>query len=58
MIDTKDSVLLAQYLAGWKVDIEAEYADVNGDDAVDSRDMVLLMQYIANFEGIVLGKQN
>ncbi len=58
VIDTKDSVLLAQYLAGWKVDIEAEYADVNGDDAVDSRDMVLLMQYIANFEGIVLGKQN
>ncbi len=49
-IRTTDAVLLAQYLALWKVDISAEgmeAADVLHDGVVNSKDAVLLAQYLA-----------
>lgn len=53
VVDTKDSVLLAQYLARWdgvdKSSLAMEAADVNKDGAVDIKDAVLLAQYLAKW---------
>ncbi len=48
-IDGKDSVLLAQYLAGWGVGIYLSAADCNGDGYVNASDSVLLAQYLAGW---------
>ncbi|MBR3966144.1 MAG: peptidoglycan DD-metalloendopeptidase family protein [Clostridia bacterium] len=53
-IDTKDAVLLAQHLAGWKVDVDLDGADCNGDGEVDTKDAVLLAQYLAGWK-VTLG---
>lgn len=49
-INTKDAVLLAQYLAEWEVSIDKDAADCNGDGSVDTKDAVLLAQYLALWE--------
>ena len=49
-INTKDAVLLAQYLAEWQVSISADglaAADVYKDGKINSKDAVLLAQYLA-----------
>ena len=46
-INTKDAVLLAQYLAKWDVALNMNAADCNGDGAVEVKDAVLLAQYLA-----------
>ena len=53
-IDTKDAVLLAQYLAKWSVTINEGAADCNADGAVDTKDAVLLAQYLAKWD-VTLG---
>ena len=53
-IDSDDALLLAQYLANWKVTIVVENADVNGSGAIDSDDALLLAQYLANWK-VTLG---
>lgn len=54
LIDTKDAVLLAQYLAKWKVSVDMNAADCNGDGFVDTKDAVLLAQYLAKWN-VTLG---
>lgn len=55
VINSSDSVLLSQHLAGWSVDIDTDAADVNGDGTVNSSDSVLLSQYLAGWD-VKLGK--
>ncbi len=54
-IVTGDSILLAQYLAGWKVYINEPIADCNNDGKISGIDAVMLQQYIAGWD-IHLGK--
>ncbi|MBR6604231.1 MAG: Ig-like domain-containing protein [Clostridia bacterium] len=53
-IDTKDAVLLAQYLARWSVSVDMNAADCNADGFVDTKDAVLLAQYLARWD-VTLG---
>ena len=55
IIDTKDAVLLAQFLAKWDVEIDPISADCNGDGVLDTKDAVLLAQYLAKWD-VTLGK--
>lgn len=48
-IDIKDAVILAQYLAGWTVDIDEFASDCNADGTVDIKDAVLLAQFLAGW---------
>lgn len=54
VVDTKDSVGLAQYLAKWdsvdKTPLAMEAADTNKDGVVDIKDAVLLSQYLAKWD--------
>lgn len=54
VIDTKDAVLLAQYLAGWSVTPDLVACDCNVDGKIDTRDAVLLSQYLADWD-VTLG---
>ncbi|MBR3966549.1 MAG: hypothetical protein IKJ91_05695 [Clostridia bacterium] len=57
-VDTKDAVVLAQYLAGWDINpgVDEYYAaDVNFDGTVDTRDAVLLAQYLAQWNVTIGG---
>lgn len=48
-VDTKDAVLLAQYIANWKVDIDLNAADTNADGSITTKDAVLLAQSLAGW---------
>ena len=50
-VNTKDAVLLAQYLAGWQgLEIpKEENMDLNGDRDVNTKDAVLLAQKLAGW---------
>ncbi len=48
-IDTRDAVLIAQFLSKWNVSISLDAGDCNGDGCIDVRDAVLLAQFIANW---------
>lgn len=54
-INSMDAVLLAQYLAKWKVDPVLEACDTNADGEIGTRDVVLLAQYLAKWQ-VTLGK--
>lgn len=54
-VDTKDAVLLAQYLAKWEVEVDSSAADCNADGVVDTKDAVLLAQFLAKWD-VTLGK--
>ncbi|MBR6603833.1 MAG: acetylxylan esterase [Clostridia bacterium] len=54
-ITVADAVLLAQYLAGWEVEINADAADCNGDGEITVADAVLLAQYLAGWEVDLVG---
>jgi hypothetical protein len=58
-IDIKDSVKLAQYLAGWSSaalsPTEEKAADVYPDDLINVKDAVKLAQYLAKWPGVILG---
>ena len=53
-INAKDSVLLAQFLASWSVEMNESAADCNGDGTINAKDSVLLAQYLANWD-VTLG---
>lgn len=53
-INSKDAVLLAQYLAEWDVTIIEENADVNLSGSITVSDAVLLAQYLAEWN-VTLG---
>ena len=53
-VNGKDSILLAQYLAEWEVQINLNAADVNGDGRVNGKDSILLAQYLAEWD-VTLG---
>lgn len=44
-----DGVLLARYLAGWKVEIDLAAADIDGDGEVSDWDGVVLDRYLAGW---------
>ena len=50
IINAKDSVLLAQHLASWAVEMNKDAADCNGDGVINAKDSVLLAQYLANWD--------
>jgi subtilisin family serine protease len=57
-VNIADSVLLAQYLAGWDVSLSARQllgADTNADGTIDIRDAILLLQYLAGWSHVKLG---
>ena len=55
-VDSKDTVLIKKYLAGYSgLSIDKEAADVNGDSEVDSKDAVRLLRYLAGYD-VTLGK--
>ena len=56
LINAKDAVLLAQYLANWDVQINLLAADCNGDKEVNAKDAVLIAQYLANWDVTLGGK--
>ena len=53
-INSIDAVLLAQYIAGWDVELDGIAADCNGDGEINSIDAVLLAQFIAGWD-VTLG---
>lgn len=53
-INSIDAVLLAQYIAGWDVELDGMAADCNGDGDINSIDAVLLAQFIAGWD-VTLG---
>ncbi len=53
VVNGKDSVLLAQYLAEWDVSIDLDAADVNADGEVNGKDSVLLAQYLAEWDVVL-----
>ena len=55
VINTKDVILIAQFVAEWPVDICRAATDCNCDGVINTRDVLLLAQYIAEW-GVSLGK--
>mgnify|MGYP002626637085 CR=1 FL=1 len=53
VLDGRDLLRLARYIAGNAVAIQEKNADVNGDGAVDGRDLIRLARYLAG-EAIAL----
>ena len=52
-LDARDAVLLAQYLAKWKITVSENFsllADVTADGKVNAADAVLLAQYFAKWD--------
>ena len=47
MVDGRDILRLAKYLAGEGVEINEKAADVNADGSVDGRDLIRLARYLA-----------
>lgn len=54
IINGKDGILLAQFLAEWDVTINMNAADVNGDGTVNGKDGILLAQFLAEWD-VTLG---
>ncbi len=54
VVNSKDAVLLAQYLANWDIEIDELAADCNKDDQITAMDSVLLAQYLASWD-VTLG---
>ena len=54
-VNGRDSILLAQYMADWDVEIVFANADVNADGKVNGKDSILLAQYMADWD-VTLGK--
>ncbi len=56
-ITTKDTVKLAQYIAGWGIKLTADElaaADVHADGKINTKDAVKIAQFIAGWD-VVLG---
>jgi hypothetical protein len=55
-VDISDLSQLAQFIAGWSVEVDNAVADVDGNGAVDISDLSLLAQFIAGWS-VALGPQ-
>ena len=55
-VNSRDVILLRQYIAGWDVEIDPAAANVNGDPNgdINGLDMILLRQYVAGWD-VTLG---
>lgn len=57
-INTKDVILLRQFLAKWPTaqltEEQQNAANVNGDDKVNTKDVIRLRQYLAKWPGVTL----
>ena len=51
-----DVVLLAQYVAGWNVELNIDVANVDGAGEITLDDVVLLAQYVAGWDVTLSGK--
>ena len=49
-VNVKDLILLAQYYAGWDVDINIPAMDINGDGETNVKDLIRLAQYLAGWD--------
>ncbi|MBE6762060.1 MAG: DUF4886 domain-containing protein, partial [Ruminococcaceae bacterium] len=49
-VDLTDVNLLAQYLAGWNVEVNEAALDADGDGAINLNDLILLAQYVAGWD--------
>lgn len=49
-VDLDDVNALANYLAGWDVEVNEDVLDVNGDGVLNLKDLVLLAQYVAQWD--------
>ena len=47
MVDGRDLLRLARFLAGHDVQIDRRAADVNGDGQIDGRDLLRLARFLA-----------
>lgn len=57
IVNTKDAVLIKQYLAGYKeLEINLAAADVSKDNAITSADAVKLLRYLAGYD-VTLGTE-
>lgn len=57
VVNTKDAVLIKQYLAGYKgLEINLAAADVSKDNAITSADAVKLLRYLAGYD-VTLGTE-
>jgi uncharacterized protein YjdB len=59
IIDVKDAIAIAQYLAQWSEieNFDVVAADCYADGVVDVKDAVLLAQFLANWQDVELGMQ-
>ena len=53
-VDANDIARLAQYIAGWNVEINTTSADCDGDGTIDANDIARLAQYVAGWN-VTLG---
>ena len=51
-VDLSDVVVLAQYVAGWKVDCFIGALDPNGDTYCDLEDVAFLAKYVAGWQEV------
>ena len=49
VLNVMDATTIAQYLAGWNVNIDLEQADVDGDGNVTVKDLTLIKQSLAHW---------
>jgi len=49
-VNNKDLTRLAQYFAGWDVEVSEPVIDVNGDGKVNNKDLTRLAQYLAGWD--------
>lgn len=50
-VSAKDSVILQRYLAGWKIEINLDAADVDSNGAVNAVDAIILERHLAQWSG-------
>ena len=53
-VNTKDTILLFRYIAGWDVNVNSVALDVNGDNKINTKDAVELFRYVAGWKGITI----
>jgi len=49
-VDLTDVNLLAQYLAGWNVEVNEDALDTDGDGLINLNDLILLAQFVAGWD--------
>lgn len=55
-VNNKDYALMLQYVSGWDISIDLEYANVNGDGVVNNKDCALFMQFLNGWDVELVSK--